>query len=184
MSLALPALRRDQSPMPIFDHQDDRQATLEDWTADFASMIQTSWGLSSLETIALADSLTEALADVTLIPRPDALPPPSRIQADLRRSALIDRMADADALSDAIETMGGEAGGPNVSGEALATIFVEQIRTTYSIAPIAAMGMHRAIASVLRAYGIDARPIAVLTKPLERDLGQPITSWRPYADNS
>lgn len=171
MQIELADLPLAQTSQPSPEMPRRTRATLSDWTADFAAMIQAAWGLSSLETIAMADSLDDALAGITLIPRPDGLPLPSRIRSDLRSGTLLRRMANSDALTEAIASVGASSGGPVASGEALATIFVDQLRATYTLSPLDTMSVHQAVATVLREYNISGRAMAVLTKPLERELG-------------
>lgn len=150
----------------------ERKVTLGDWVMDFATLIQAAWGLSALETISLSDSLLEALAesDLVLHLRSDALPLPSRLRRNILRGAVLEKLTSSEALTEAVYQIGANAGGPRVSSNALARLFLDQIRVTYEIPPVAAIQVHQAVAQVLSANGMDLRPMISIPRLFEREL--------------
>ncbi len=150
----------------------ERQITLADWITDFSTLISSAWGLPVERTIALADSLLEALVDSDLVlhVRPDALPVPSRLKRNLIGEAMLDKLVNAEALSEAVNRVGGSASGIKISCEALATLFLDQIRATYALPPLVAIQVHQAVTQVLHDYELDSQPLIAIPKVFEREL--------------
>lgn len=146
---------------------------MSDWTADFAALLAEAYALEALDSIALSDTLDEALRGTPMTLKVGGLTAPSRVQSQVTRGATLGRIAVAQALHDAAEHLARDKTSAVPDGETItisspswSALFVEQFGSTYVLSPEERLWMVEQVAEVLDEFRIGSRPLRVIPRPL------------------
>lgn len=152
------------------DRRIAHRTTASDWAHAFAAYIAQTYALEATVALAIADAIEPLVANAVQGVRPGMIDVPERVAAQVTAGVALQRMAEADALADAVRAAQNSGSPWRITADSWATAFVEQLAVTHEIPGLVPMRLAAEIAEVLDRFGISDRPVVALTPWIHREV--------------